>query len=129
VKKNWLKFWKNLADSIRFRFYKLKTEPNQTQTEKTEPNWRKQSQTSLNRFFLKNWTESKPVGLNWFRFFFKIWFGYFSFIKTKPNRKWSPLIIIFCLFLFFSWFFKLFLKKNIKYIFFRYYFIVLMCQY
>ena len=78
---------KKPADSIRFWFYKLKTEktesnPNRkkpeknrakpektrvkpSQTEKTEPN------RFESVFVLKNQTKPKPVSLNRFRFFFK----------------------------------------------------------
>jgi len=76
VKKNRLKFWTNRP--VRFRFYKL-------ETEKTEPNRK-------NRFFFqKDRTEIgrfEPVSV-----VFLIMFGYFL-IKTEPNRKWSPLILL-----------------------------------
>jgi hypothetical protein len=52
-----IKILKKPTGSVRFRFYKPKTEktePNRTQTKKTgkkpEPNLKKPSQTSLNRF-------------------------------------------------------------------------------
>jgi len=80
---NRLKFWKKSTNSVRFRFYKLKTEktepnpnrkkPSQTgktkqkpsQTgKKTEPNWFEPV------FILKNRTKPKPVSLNRFRCFF-----------------------------------------------------------
>jgi len=93
---------KKPAGSVRFRFYKQKTEktePNRnrqktgkkpSETGKTEPNREnraKTGKTEPNRFepvfSLKNRTEPKPVGLNRFRFGFsffskkKIQFGYF----------------------------------------------------
>jgi hypothetical protein len=61
-----------------------KTKPNRTQTEK---NPSQTGKTELNRknrakpvFVLKNQTESKPVGLNRFRFFLKknsVWLFFF----------------------------------------------------
>jgi hypothetical protein len=53
VKKKLIKILKKSIGSVWFWFYKLeteKTEANQTQTEK---NWKKPSQTSLNRFLSK----------------------------------------------------------------------------
>jgi hypothetical protein len=71
-----------------------KTGKKPSQTGKTESNRKKPSQTEPNRFepvfLLKNRTGPKPVGLNWFRFFFFINFGLIIFFdknKTKPNRK------------------------------------------
>jgi hypothetical protein len=76
------------------RFYKPKTEPrpkkNKKKTEpnrqKTEPKPKKPSQTGLNRFCPKNRTELKPVGLNWFRFFFKK-FGLVTFLFYKNRTE------------------------------------------
>jgi hypothetical protein len=82
--------------------------PNRTQTEKTEQNWKKPSQTKktsqtgLNRFFPQK-TEPNPVGLSRFLVFFKFRFGYFFLIKAKSNRtelkmitpdKWTGFYII-----------------------------------
>jgi len=72
------------------RFYFISLQLNRTQTEKnqkkteqkTEPNRKKPSQISLNRFF-PNITEPKPVGFGFF-FLKKTGFGYFFLIK--PNR-------------------------------------------
>ena len=100
--KNWtakkpIKILKKPAGSVRFRFYKQKTEktepnrnkknqkktkPNRKNGAKTGKNQAKTEKTEPNRFepvfALKNRTEPKPVGLTRFRFFFKkIWFGYF----------------------------------------------------
>jgi hypothetical protein len=71
-----IKILKKPAISVRFRFYKPKTEKtesNRTQTEKNQAKSvknrakpKKPSQTS----FGLNRTEPKPVGLNRFRFFF-----------------------------------------------------------
>jgi hypothetical protein len=95
---------KKPTGSVRFRFYKpetKKTEPNRNR-KKTEPNRKNRAQTEPNRknrakpiFVLKNQTEPKPVGLNRFRFFLKKnnFSLVFFFIKTKLNRKWTPLII------------------------------------
>ena len=75
-----IKILKKQAGSVRFRFYKPKTEktePNRTQTEKTESNRKKPSQTKPNRFepvfALKNRTETGrfELVLVWFWFFFK----------------------------------------------------------
>jgi hypothetical protein len=72
--------------SVRFWFYKPKTE-------KTEPSRAKLEKTEPNRFepvfVLKNQTEPKQVGLNRFRFgffFFKIRFSYF-FYKNRTEPK------------------------------------------
>jgi hypothetical protein len=97
---NWLKFWKIRPVRFGFGFISLKpkkpnwtktrkkTEPNQkiqaklknrTKPEKTEPKSSQTEKTKPNRFepvfVIKNQTEPKQVGLNWFRFilvFFKI---------------------------------------------------------
>jgi hypothetical protein len=66
---------KKPAGSIRFQFYKQKTEkPNRTETEKNRAKPEKPSQNRENRakpvFALKNRTEPKPVGLTGFRFGF-----------------------------------------------------------
>jgi len=73
-----IKILKKPADSVRFRFYKPKTEKterNRTQTEKTELNRQK---TEPNRFelvfVLKNQTKPKQVSLNLFRFGFNFFF-------------------------------------------------------
>ena len=77
-----IKILKKPIGSIRFQFYKHKTKktelnPNKKKLEK------KPRQTGKNRaklvFVLKNRTESKPAGLNRFRFFFLIRFDYFFF--------------------------------------------------
>ena len=92
-----IKILKKPIGSIRFQFYKHKTKktelnPNKKKLEK------KPRQTGKNRaklvFVLKNRTESKPAGLNRFRFFFLIRFDYFFLIKTESNRKWSPLVLL-----------------------------------
>jgi len=80
---------KKPTSSVRFWFYKhetKKTEPN--------PNPKKPEKTESNQFkpvfVLKNRTET-----GWFEpvlFFKKNQFGYFFYIKTKPNRKLSPLV-------------------------------------
>ena len=90
-----IKFLKKPAGSVRFRFYKQKTEPNRTEPEKkpekkpsqNRENRAKTGKTEPNRFepvfALKNRTEPKPVGLTRFRFGFgffskkKFQFGYF----------------------------------------------------
>jgi hypothetical protein len=60
-----------------FGFISLKPKkPNRTQIEKkTEPNWKKPSQTGTGRFelvfVLKNRTEPKSIGLSRFWFFLK----------------------------------------------------------
>jgi hypothetical protein len=92
-----IKILKKLTGSIRFRFYKPKTEktkPNlnrkklsqtgkkPSQTEKTKPNRFEPV------FVLKNQTEPKPVGLKWFRFFLKkisVWLFFFYKIRTEPK--------------------------------------------
>jgi len=94
--------WKKLIKQIKIlknrliRFYKLekkKTEPNPNR-KKSEKNRAKPRKTKPNRknqvkpvFILKNRTESKPVGLNRFRFFFlnSVWLLFY--IKTELNRK------------------------------------------
>ena len=82
---------KKPAGSVRFWFYKSKTEktePSQIgkKPSQTEP---KRAQTKPNRFepifVLKNLTETsrfEPVLV----FFLKFRFGYFFLIKTEPNR-------------------------------------------
>jgi len=120
TEKNRLNFWKNRPLWFGFAFINKKPKkPNRNETKptknqkKTEPNQKnrakpkktepKLEKTEPNRFepvfALKNWTEPKPVGLTWFRF----GFGFFQkknsvwllfFIKTKPNKKWSPLIAV-----------------------------------
>jgi hypothetical protein len=64
-----------------------KKEP--SQTEKTEPNRKKLSQTGLNWFFPQNnRAKLKPVGLNRFWFLFlKKGFGYFFFNKNRTESK------------------------------------------
>jgi len=92
---------KKPAVSVRFRFYKQKTEkpepnrnwkkpwkkPSQTgKTEKTEPKPRK---TEPNRFepvfSIKNRTEPKPVGLTRFRFFYFGLVTFFDKNRTEPK--------------------------------------------
>jgi hypothetical protein len=117
---------KKPAGSVRFRFYKQKTEPNRNRqktgkktepkpsqtekTEKTEPNRKNRAKTGKNRaktektkpnrfepvFALKNRTEPNRTETGRFdpvSVFFKknsVWLLFL--IKTKPNRKSSPLI-------------------------------------
>jgi hypothetical protein len=58
VKKNWLKFWKNRLVWFGFGFISLKLKkPNRTQTEKTEPN----QKTESNRFESVLSKKTKPV--------------------------------------------------------------------
>jgi len=85
---------KKPAGSVRFWFYKQKTEPNRNRKKPSQN--RAKLENRANRFepvfSLKNRTEPKPVGLTRFRFFLKkisIWLLFL--IKTEPNRKWSPL--------------------------------------
>ena len=77
VKKNRLQFWKNW--SVRFRFYKPKTE-------KTEPNRKKNEPKPVWTSFCPkkpNRTEPKPVG-----FFFKTNFGLVTFFdKNRIEPK------------------------------------------
>jgi len=103
-----IKILKKPIGSIWFRFYKLKTEktkPNKKKGKKTEQtelnrkNWAKPEKTEPNQ---KNrakmiWIGFCPKKPNrnrsvWTRFdFFLIFrFGYFFFIKTKPNWKCHP---------------------------------------
>jgi hypothetical protein len=103
VKKNRLEFLKNWSVWFGFGFINLKLKkPNRTQTEKkssqtrkTEPNKKQSSQTEKTCFYSKV-TEQKPVGLNWFWFFWKkiklIWL--FFLIKTESNWKWSLVIVL-----------------------------------
>jgi hypothetical protein len=82
---------KKPAGSIRFRFrfYKLetkKTEPNRTQTEKTESNKKKPIQTKKPSQTGK--IEPKPVGLNRFRFFFKKFLFSFFFYKNRIENNY-----------------------------------------
>jgi len=54
VKKKLIKIFKKPAGSVRFRFYKPKTEktePNRKNWQKNKPKPKKPSQISLNRFF------------------------------------------------------------------------------
>jgi hypothetical protein len=102
---------KKPAGSVRFRFYKQKTEPNPTKNrKKNRAKPEKPSQTKKNRaktgknraktektepnrfepvFALKNRTEPKPVGLTRFRFFFQkkisVWLFFFYKNQTKPK--------------------------------------------
>jgi hypothetical protein len=121
VKKKPIRIFKKTDRFGRFQFYKSETEktepnpnwkkqkknrakPSQNQAKleknraKTEPNKKNQTKPVWTGFCSKkpNRTEPKPVGLNQFWFFLKkiilIWL-LFVFIKTKPNRKWSPLLI------------------------------------
>jgi hypothetical protein len=79
---------KILTGSIRFRFYK-------PETEKTKPNPNRKKTGKKSRvkpvFLLKNEPNRNRSVWTSFGFFFKIisvWL--FFFIKTEPNRKWSP---------------------------------------
>jgi hypothetical protein len=90
------KLIKNLKNwPVRFRFYKSETE--KTKLNSNQKKWVKLEKTKPNQFepffVIKNRTETgrfEPVSV-WF-FYLKIRFSYF-FIKIKPNRKWSPLIL------------------------------------
>ena len=94
---NRLKFFKN--QPVRFQFYKSEIEktelnPNRKKTETNRKNRAKTEKTDptgLNRFCPKkpNQTESKPVGLNWFRFdfFFKFNSVIFFFYKNQIEPK------------------------------------------
>jgi hypothetical protein len=101
------KLWKKTS-WFGFGFISLKLKkPNWTQTKKTrkktETNRKKTKPNRKNRakpvwtgFVLKNRTETgrfKPV-LVFFKKNISVWF---FFIKTKPNKKWSPLILYTCL--------------------------------
>jgi len=97
---------KKPAGSVRFRFYKQKTEKtesnrNKKNQKKTKPNWKNGAKTGKNRaktektepnrfepvFALKNRTEPKPVGLTRFRFFLKK-FGLVTFFdKNRTEQK------------------------------------------
>jgi hypothetical protein len=88
--------WKKPIGLVRFRFYKPETKKSEPNRIQTEQNRKKPSQNRAKPvwtgFFPKklNRTEPKPVSLNQFRVFLKsIWLLFF--IKTEPNRKWSPL--------------------------------------
>jgi hypothetical protein len=68
---------KKLAGSVRFQFYKQKTEPNPNKKNRKKPSqtWKNRAKTEKTEpnqfelvFVLKNRTEPKPVGLNLFRF-------------------------------------------------------------
>ena len=105
---------KKPASSVRFRFYKQKTEKtesNRTETdkkpEKTEPNQKnraKTKKTEPNRFepvfAIKKPNRNRSVwpGFGSVSVFFskkkKISVWLLLLIKTEPNRKWSPLVII-----------------------------------
>jgi len=96
-----IKILKKPAGSIRFRFYKQKTEKTEQNPnrKKTEPNQKNLSQNRENRA-KPVWTGFCPKKPNrtetgWFDpvsvFLKKNRFGYFFFIKTEPNRKWSLL--------------------------------------
>jgi hypothetical protein len=85
-----IKILKKPIGSIRFQFYKHKTKktelnPNKKKLEK------KPRQTGKNRaklvFVLKNRTESKPAGLNRFRFFFfnSVWLLFFDKNRIEPK--------------------------------------------
>jgi hypothetical protein len=93
-----IKILKKPADSVRFWFYKPKTEkikPNRTQT-KTKPSQTKK--TEPNRFelvfFIKNWIGSNRNWLVWtgFDFFIKNFqFGYFFIsLKQKKSNRIEP---------------------------------------
>ena len=89
VKKNQLnriQFWKNRPVRLGFDFIRLKMKkpnPNRKKTKKKRgkpKNQAKPEKTEPNRFepvfVLKNRTERKPVGLNWFRFGFGFLFKF-----------------------------------------------------
>ena len=95
-----IKILKKSASSVRFRFYKPKTEKTEPNQQKTEPKLKKTSQTKKTKpnrfeqvFVLKNRTETSRCELVSV-FFFKISVSLFFFIKIEPNRKWSPLYVI-----------------------------------
>jgi hypothetical protein len=82
---NRLKFWKKPTGSVRFQFYKPKTEKTKrTQTRKNRAKTRKnRAKTGLNRFLPKK-TEPKPVLV----FFFKkklVWL--FFLYKNRTELK------------------------------------------
>jgi hypothetical protein len=85
-----IKILKKQAGSVRFRFYKSKTEktePNPNEKNRAKPaknraKMKKPSQTGLNRFLSwKNWTETGR--------FAPVFVWLFFYIKTELNRKWS----------------------------------------
>jgi len=79
---------KKPTGSVRFWFYKPeteKTEPNRKKQKKTEPNQKKPSQTRKNRAKLK---KPSQVGLNRFWFFLKknsVWLLFFNRNRTEPK--------------------------------------------
>jgi hypothetical protein len=83
---NWKKPEKNRAKP-------KKTEPKQNNWAKTEPNWFEPVFVLKNRIE-PNRNRSIWTGFNSVLVFFKkkIWFSYFFWIKTEPNRKWSLLV-------------------------------------
>jgi hypothetical protein len=101
---------KKLVSSVRFRFYKQKTEPNRNRQKtgkknwaKTEPNRKNRAKTEKTKpnrfepvFALKKPNRNRSVwpGFSSVSVFFQkknsVWLLFL--IKTEPNRKWSPLI-------------------------------------
>jgi len=88
-----IKILKKPTGSVQFRFYKPETKttkPNRTQTGKKPSQTRK---TEPNRFepvfVLKNQTEPKLVGLNWFRFLKKK----FNLVIFLNKNRIQPKII------------------------------------
>jgi len=70
---NRLKFWENQPVRFGFGFISLKLKkPNRIQTGKTEPNWKKTSQTGKNRAKLV-WTDFCPKKPNWN---WSVWTGF-----------------------------------------------------
>ena len=109
-----IKILKKPTSSVWFQFYKSKTEKTKPNLNRKKPSqtWKKlsqtENQTGKNRaktepnqfelvFFLKNWTESKPVGLNRFQFLKKISlviFFYKNRAKPKmitPKKNFDPM--------------------------------------
>jgi hypothetical protein len=92
-KKKSIKILKKLVGSVRFRFYKSKTEkiepnPNKKTRAKPAKNWVKpknRAKPVWTVFVLKNQTKTGQFE-SISDFFKKIRFNYF-FIKTKPNKK------------------------------------------
>jgi uncharacterized protein YcbK (DUF882 family) len=103
-----IKILKKLVSSVRFRFYKQKTEKTESnrnkKPEKTESNWKTEPNQKIklnkkNRAKTgKNRTKTEKTEPSRFELIFalknrtgrfdpvSVWFGYF-FDKTEPNRK------------------------------------------
>jgi len=104
-RKNWIekklikpiKILKKQAGSVRFRFYKQKTEKTEPKPKKPEKNWSKPSQNWAKPvwtyFFPKNkpnLTETgrfNPISVRFWFFLKKIQFGYFFFDKKRTKPK------------------------------------------